>query len=236
MKQIRKFAALSALASGFLAYAQQPTQPQMRVDSSNRTLTVSAEEHVSADPEIAVLHIGFETAPNDPKSAYAEGTQTSNAIISAIKQAGIPESDIRSESQYLSRDPTPKTHKFMLTQQWSVRVPTARAVEVLDIAVTNGANSSGQIDWTVKDERALEEQALDRAAARARANAEVLAKGMGVKLGSLIYVSNSLSGGGIYPRPMMAMAKAAEAPLQPLAIEPQKVTRDANVYAVFAIE
>ena len=109
-------------------------------------------------------------------------------------------------------------------------------MDILDIAVTNGANSSGQIDWTVKDERALEEQALDRAAARARANAEVLAKGMGVKLGSLIYVSNSLSGGGIYPRPMMAMAKAAEAPSQPLAIEPQKVTRDANVYAVFAIE
>jgi hypothetical protein len=32
------------------------------------------------------------------------------------------------------------------------------------------------------------------------------------------------------------MAKNAEAPPPPLAIEPQKVTRDANVYAVFAIE
>lgn len=167
MKHIRTFAAL-ALASGFLACAQQPTQPQMKVDSSNRTLTVSAEDHVSADAEIAVLHIGFQTQPNDAKAAYAEGARTSNAIISAIKQAGIPESDIRSESQYLDRDPTPKTHRFMLTQRWTVRVPTERAAEILDIAVTNGANSSGQIEWTVKDERALEEQALDRAAARAR--------------------------------------------------------------------
>ena len=235
MKHIRKFATL-ALASGFLACAQQPTQPQMKVDSTNRTLTVSADGNVAADPEIAILHIGFQTQPGDAKAAYAEGARTSNAIIGAIKRAGIPESDIRSESQYLDRDPTPKTHRFMLTQQWTARVPTERAAEILDIAVTNGANSSGQIDWTVKDERALEEQALDRAASRARANAEVLAKGMGVKLGNLIYVSNSLSGGGIYPRPMMAMAKTAEAPPPPLAIEPQKVTRDANVYAVFAIE
>jgi uncharacterized protein len=235
MKHIRKFGAV-ALASGFLACAQQPTQPQMKVDSSNRTLTVSAEDHVSVDPEIAVLHIGFQSQPGDAKAAYAEGTRTSNAIIGAIKQAGIPESDIHSEAQYLDRDPTPKTHRFMLTHQWTVRVPTERAAEILDIAVTNGANSSGQIDWTVKDARALEEQALDRAASRARENAAVLAKGMGVKLGNLIYVSNSLSSGGIYPRPMMAMAKTAEAPSQPLAIEPQKVTRDANVYAVFAIE
>jgi uncharacterized protein len=235
MKHIRKFATL-ALASGFLACAQQPTQPQMKVDSTNRTLTVSADGNVSADPEIAILHIGFQTQPGDAKAAYAEGARTSNAIIGAIKQAGIPESDIRSESQYLDRDPTPKTHRFMLAQQWTVHVPTERAAEILDVAVTNGANSSGQIDWTVKDERALEEQALDRAASRVRANAEVLAKSMGVKLGNLIYVSNSLSGGGIYPRPMMAMAKAAEAPPPPLAIEPQKVTRDANVFAVFAIE
>ncbi len=74
-----------------------------------------------------------------------------------------------------------------------------------------------------------------RAADRAKENAEVLAKGMGVRLGALIYVSNQLSSPG-YPRPMpMAMAKSAnQAP--PLAIEPQKVTRMANVYAVYAIE
>ena len=65
---------------------------------------------------------------------------------------------------------------------------------------------------------------------------QALAKGMGVHLGALIYVSNQLSS-PIYPRPMpMAMAKTAGAPAPPLAIEPQKVTRNANVYAVYAIE
>ena len=41
--------------------------------------------------------------------------------------------------------------------------------------------------------RALEDQALDKATTRARRNAEVLAKGMGVHLGTLVYVTNQVS-------------------------------------------
>src|SRR5579863_4838908 len=181
------------LFASVVTQAQQTTQPEMKVDSSNRTLTVSATETVSVEPDIAILHIGFDTIPEDAKSAYADGARASNAIIAAIKQAGIPETAIRSESQYLDRDYTNKQHKFVLRQQWTVKVAPERAAEILDIAVTAGATSSGQIDWTVKDEKALEAEALDKAAARARANAEVLAKGMGVRLGSLIYVSNQVS-------------------------------------------
>ena len=68
--------------------AQQPTQPELKVDSSNRTLTVSATDSVSVEPDQAILHIGFVTQPQDAKGAYAEGTRASNAIISALKQAG----------------------------------------------------------------------------------------------------------------------------------------------------
>jgi len=218
------------------AAAQQPAQPQLKIDSSNRTLTVTAEDTVSVEPEVAVLHIGFQTPPGDAKSVYAQGTQTSNTIISALKQAGVPENDIRSESQYLDRDYSTKQNKYKLTQQWTVRTTPQRAAEILDTAINAGATSSGEIEWTVKDETALAEQALNRAADRARANAAVLAKGMGVRLGTLIYVSNQISG-AIVPRPMaMATLRAAETNAQPLAIEPHKVTRQASVYAIFAIE
>jgi len=218
------------------AAAQQPTQPQLKVDSSNRTLTVSATDSVTVEPDLAILHIGFVTQPQDAKSAYADGTRASNAIIAALKQAGVEETAIRSESQYLDRDWTTKLRKYTLHQQWTVKVPPERAAEVLDIAVNAGATSSGQIDWTVKDEKALEAEALDKAATRAKANAEVLAKGMGVRLGSLIYVSNQLTAPQ-YPRPMPMMAmKSAEPAPQPLSIEPHQVSREASVSAVFAIE
>jgi len=233
----RHFAALAILSFASVAVAQQATQPQLAITSANRTLTVTADDTISVEPEVAILHVGFETQPGDAKQVYADGARTSNAIIDALKQAGVQQSDIRSESQFLNRDYTvEKARKFRLSQRWTVRATPERAAEVLDTAVTAGANTSGEIEWTVKDEKALEQQALGLAADRAKENASVLAKSMGVKLGALIYVSNQLS--SPYPRPMpMAMAaKAAGAPAPPLAIEPQKVTRAANVYAVYAIE
>jgi len=233
----KRHAALIAILAGCtFASAQQITQPELKVDSTNRTLTVTATENVSVEPDLAILHIGFDTQPEDAKTAYVDGARASNAIIAAIKQAGMPEASIQSESQYLDRDWS-KPHKFKLSQQWTVRVPPGRAAEILDIAVTAGATSSGQIEWTVTDEKALEAQALDQAASRARQNAEVLAKGMGVRLGTLIYVSNQVS--SAVRRTLLFEAEerapGAEAP-PPLAIEPHKVAREATVYAVFAIE
>jgi len=227
-----------ALFTGCLTgAAQQTSQVQLKIEPTNRTLTVSAEDRVTVDPDLAILHVGFETQPSDAKAAYAAGAQTSNAIIAALKQAGILETSIRSEWQRLD-SASGKPHKFTLAQQWTVKVKPERAAEILDVAVTAGATDSGQIDWVVENEQALEDKALDGAAGRARAQAEVLAKGMGVKLGALVYVSNQVSA-PVYPM-MRAFANNA-APMAglaspPLAIEPRKVVSTANVYAVFAIE
>jgi uncharacterized protein YggE len=221
------------------AIAQQATQVQLKIEPTNRTLTVSAEERVTADPEIAILHIGFETQPSDAKTAYAAGAKTSNDIVAALKQAGIPETSIRSESQHLDSIGY-KSHKFKLVQEWTVKTPPERAAEILDVAITAGATDSGRIDWTVKDEKALEEQALDKAAARGKADAEVLAKGMGVHLGALVYVTNQVSAEGSYAMPnannAVGLSRGETLERLPLAIEPRKVSREATVYAVFAIE
>jgi uncharacterized protein len=230
------FVILASL-SGTVSYAQSPGQVELKIEPSNRTLSVSAEERITADPDTAILHVGFETAPSDPQSAYAEGTRMSNAILTAIKQTGVQESAIHGESQRLDRDySVPKSHKFKLVQQWTVTTDPAHVAVVLDAAVTAGASVSGEIEWTVKDPAALDAQALEKATARARGDAAELAKGMGVRLGALIYVSK---GSAPEVMPMMAnramtMAKAQND--QPLAIEPGKVTRTATVYAVYSIE
>jgi hypothetical protein len=231
-----------ALLGGSMAAAQQTTQVQLKIEPSNRTLTVSAEERVTADPEIAILHIGFETKPSDAKTAYEAGAKTSNEIINALKQAGIPETSIRSESQHLDRVYS-GAHKFKLVQQWTVKTPPERVAEILDVAVGAGGTDSGEIDWIVKDDKALEELALEKATERARANADVLAKGMGVHLGALIYATNEISAPS--NRQLMSQATANNSggfgeymtvPRERLAIEPRKVSRTATVYAVFAID
>ena len=222
-----------------VASAQQNSEIQLKIEPSNRTLTVSAEERVTADPELAIVHIGFQTQPSDAKTAYVAGAKISNDIVIALKQAGITESVIRSKSQHLDSFDY-KAHKFRLVQQWTVKTPPERAAEILDIAISAGATQSGEIDWTVKDERALEEKALEQAAARANAKAAVLAKGMGVHLGALMYVTDQVSKSEPFALngrnfALNELKDKAAAP-QALAIEPRKVSRIATVYAVFAIE
>jgi uncharacterized protein YggE len=230
-------AAFVFLAGGAAALAQQTSQVELKIEAANRTLTVSAEARVTVDPDLAILHIGFETQPSDAKAAYAAGAKTSNDIIAALKQVGIAETAIHSEWQRLD-SASGKPHKFTLVQQWTVKAPPERAAETLDVAIGAGATDSGEIDWTVEDEQTLENKALDHAAARAKADADVLAKGMGVHLGALIYVTNQISE---TEAPAAEYGKrgapggAAPAPMT-LAIEPRKVSRTASVYAVYAIE
>jgi uncharacterized protein len=238
MSFFRSSVAVFSLLCTPSCFAQLANQVQLKIDNSNRTLSVSADERVTAEPDLAIVHIGFLTTPSDAKQAYSNGSRASNQIISALKQAGISDASIRSESQTLESS-DPKAHKFQLQQSWVVEVPPARVAEILDIAVTAGATESGQVEWTMHDVKALEDKALEKAAARAQSDAAVLAKGMGVQLGRLIYTTNQLSSGsvpysyGVANFSAQVTDKRASAPL---AIEPHKVSRSATVYAVYSIE
>lgn len=229
---------LAALATATMSFAQAANQVQLKIDPTSRTITVSAEERVTSEPDIAVLHIGFVTPPSDAKQAYAAGSKASNQVISALKQAGLTDDSIRSESQQLQTW-DPKAHKYQLRQSWALRVPPVRVAEILDIAVNAGATQSGEIEWNVEDEKALENKALEKAVARVRSDAQVIAKSMDVQLGKLVYATNQVSGGGVpisYGVANFAANDMRAAAPAPLAIEPHKVSRTATVYAVFAIE
>ncbi len=239
MQLLRTALALAALSAAAAVSAQQTSLMQLKTDASNRSIAVTADDRISVDANVAVLHIGFTTQPKDSKSCYADGAKTSNNIIGAIKAAGIPEADIHSEGQRISAFDA-KQHKFQLSEEWTVRTPPERAAEILDIAVNNGATDSGEIDWTVKDPKALEDQVLKSASLRATTRAQAIADGLGVKLGKAIYATNQVSGGNVYRSSEMMMARSAQTDMAvsapPLAIEPHKVERDATVYVVFAIE
>lgn len=243
---VLKLAAVLALASAPFVpaaiQAQQTNQIELKLDPANRTLIVSADDRISVDPDVAILHVGFTTQPNDAKSTYAAGAKASNDIISAIKAAGIPETAIHSEGQRLTAV-NAKQHKFQLYQQWTVRTPPERAAEILDIAVNAGATDSGEIEWTVQDVKALEDKVLRTAAERARAQAGTIADGLGVKLGKIIYATNEVTAVSYprrfaenYDRAMPMSAGSAQVLSAPLSIEPQKVIRTASIYAVFSIE
>jgi uncharacterized protein len=194
----------------------------------------------------AAVHIGFIAYGPDSDTVYANGSRVSNAIIKSLKTSGVSDDAIESENQNVSPvqeyqvdklTPAEKAQRrFQVTQSWTVRTDAADAAKILDLAVKAGANQSGQIDWSLKDENASEAEAAGKALRRARTVAAEMAKGLDAKLGALLYASNETQAAP--PRPFMRAMAAASAAMkvEPLAINPRQIEKSATVYAVFAIE
>jgi uncharacterized protein YggE len=236
-------AGLGVAASGA---AQMPGQG-ITVSKDNRTIAITATDSVTAMADVATVHVGFVVYGIDHDSAYAAGSKASNAIIGALKSASVPSDAIESENQNLAEvqayqlnqvsDAEKAKRKWVLSQSWTVRTDAADAARVLDIAVKAGANQSGAIDWSLKDENAPQAQAAGKALQRARTVAEEMARGLNVKLGVLIFASNETQAAPVRPvMRAMAMAAAPAAPPPPLAINARQIEKTATVYAVFAIE
>jgi uncharacterized protein len=229
------------------ALAATATAQTIQVNKDNRTIAITATDKVTVMADTASVHIGFIAYGSDKDTAYAAGSTLSNAIVKSLTAVGVPSDAIESESQNISPvqdyqidklTPAEKSQrKFQVTQSWSVRSNAADAAKVLDLAVKAGANQSGQIDWSLKDENAPQAEAAAKALQRARTVAAEMAKGLDAKLGALIYASNETQAEPVRPlMKMMTVNAAVAAAPPPLAINPRRVEKSATVYAVFAIE
>jgi hypothetical protein len=239
------FLPASVITAAFLVTPLRADAQTIQVNKDNRTIAVTATDKVIATADTASVHIGFIAYGPDSDAAYAAGSRISNAIIKAVTAAGIPSDAIESENQNVAPvqeyqidklTPAEKAQrKFQVTQSWTVRTPADEAAKILDVAVKAGANQSGQIDWSLKDENAPQAEAAAKALQRARSVAGEMAKGLNVKLGALVFASNETQAHP--PVPLMRMGAAlAEQKVQPLAINPRQIEKSATVYAVFAIE
>lgn len=230
-------------------WAATAAAQQIQVNKDNRTLAITASGAATALADTATVHVGFLIYGPDAQAAYAAGSKASNAIARAVAATGVATGDFQSESQNLTETPQFELEKlppaaqaakrFQLRQSWTARTPAGNAAKVLKAAIDAGANQSGQIDWSVRDEDALEAEAAGKALVRARRVAAQMAQGLGIKLGDLIYASNQAA----EPRPVllramapgMAMSAEKAAPA-PLAINPREIERTTTVYAVFSIQ
>ena len=237
---------LTALALCVAGIAIPEHAQTIQVNKDNRTIAITANDKATAMADMATVHVGFIAYGPDSDTAYANGSRVSNAIVKALKGAGIADDAIQSENQavtpvqpYQVEKLTPAERaqrQFQVTQSWTVKTAADNAAKTLDLAVKAGANQSGQIEWELKDEDALQAQAAAKALKRAQTQAEQMASSLNAKLGALLYASNE-----VQPRPQPIVRAMAPAPMamekvEPLAINPREVEKVATVYAVFAIE
>ena len=236
-----------ALAGVKSSHAQSDL-PRLSIGKDARSIAITATDKVAHEADIATVHIGYQLFGPDKDAAYAAGSRASNAVLEALRKAGVAEKEIESESQQIqptqpyllekSSTAEKAAKAFTITQSWTARVPAANAAKVLDGAVKAGANQSGQIDWSLADANAAQSEAASKALQRARTQAAAMASGLGVKLGPLLYASNQVEAEPVRPLDRAAAAPMAmmEQKVEPLAINPRHIETSATVYAVFSIE
>jgi uncharacterized protein YggE len=244
--RMKKWSCLHLL---LLAAAVSASAQTIQVNKDNRTIAITASDKAIVDADLAVVHVGFQVFGPDEQTTYANGSEVSNAILDALKKAGVAEKSIESESQNIApnndRDPKESEmeraqRRFVLNQSWKVKAKPQDAAKILHSAIEAGANQSGQIDWQYQDMNGLQAKAAANALRKAQAVAQQMADGLHVRLAGLIYASNQAPESPVRPMAMMAMAvgggRLAAEKVAPLAINPQQIEESATVYAVFAIE
>lgn len=218
---------------------------QLQISKDNKTIAITTSEEAEALPDTAVVSVGFRVYGKDQDATYADASRQSNAIISALTTSGIPKDAIESTQQNLTdiqpgneadRTRYAQGLRFEFSQQWRVTVDASDAASLLHTAITAGANESGNIEWKLRDENTIQADAARKALENAKQIAARMAQGLGVKLGSLVYATNEAPVAVRSYALSRAPGAVAKKNLAPLAISPEKITRTATVYAVFAIE
>ncbi len=237
--------ALAPLA-GSPAHAQQ-----VQVSPANRTIAITTSETAERRADVATLHIGYRVYAPDSAGAYVQAAQISAAVAASLDKLGIANEAVASESQSTGESQEFRNgeltqeqraqRRFEAQQSWTVKTTPDAVARVLAQAVAAGANTSGSIDWSVADEGSLTAEAGTRALAHAQQIAAQMAKGLGAKIGNLMYASNEVE--AIRPRTSLrrmgggsggGVGQAALAPA--LNLSAPMISRSATVSAIFAIE
>lgn len=181
------------------------------------SISVTGEGEVVSIPDVASFTFAVEATAKTVSDAQAEVTKKMDSILSALKDLGIAEKDIKTTGysvypKYVYSagicgpnycPPSRQTLEgYTATHNVTVKVvDTENAGQALAVAGDNGATNVSSLSFTVEDEDALVNQARAKAIADARAKAKQLAKNLDVRLVRVIgFYENS------GPRPMYESA------------------------------
>lgn len=204
--------------------------PQQTIEKG--TMDIQASGDVIATPDMAQVTSGVVTDGDTAREALSANTAAMSELINVLKGAGIEDRDIQTSNfnvspQYVysnrkddnGYDLPPKIVGYRVSNGVSVRVRNLDSLgDVLDKAVTVGANSISGISFGVNETSDLLNTARETAMAAAIAKANLYAKAAGVTLGRILSISEN---GGYTPQPYakamrsdMAIAESAPVPVQ----------------------
>lgn len=202
----RRTLAAAALSLAAVAPAHAAEAP--------RQIVVVGEGEATGTPDIVVVTLGVETTGATAGEALRANGAAMRATLQTLKSQGVDDRDVQTSRLSISpiydyeakRSPAPITG-FSAGNSVTVRFrDIGKAETLIDKVVSAGANRLDGIAFDFSKIDEMRDAARKAAVADARARAELYAAAAGVKLGSVLHISEA---GGASPYPVEAIAVSA---------------------------
>ena len=197
-----------------------------------RSITVSGTGSVSVKPDmVSMKFIVKSTGWNCPQAAERNAINTTNTI-NAIKEAGIPESDIYTYDYSITQD---NSHAY--AGEYTVRNTIAVVIrnidltgKIIDAAVKNntGANGITSFEYLVSDKATALREARTLAIKNAQDAAALLAGASGCKVENVLEIREDYTSSG-RSNDMMFKAASMNGGSTPTPIVEGNITITSNV-------
>ncbi len=202
------------------------------ISSNTKVIQASGTGNVIGTPDRAQVTFSVETENPDVKIAQQDNAQKMATVINALVAIGIPRDALKTTGYNIYpvyEDSTKsilnqKVRTYRVTNTLTVTLhDVSKTGDVIDVAVANGINQASSIQFLLSDEQSqvLRTEALKKAVARARADADTVAAAMGT---SIIGAQSADISGGYspvlfenyqYQASNAIMKSAAPTPIQP---------------------
>jgi uncharacterized protein YggE len=181
---------ISLIALAGLACARAvPTTP---------SITVSGSATLRVPPDRVTFSVGVETQGPAVDQVYAANSKKLEAVVGALKAKGVQPKEIQtSDLEISSRDEQGRRLAgYRVSAVVTVTRDDTQAVgDLLQAAISAGANQAGRLSFSVADPAALRARGLEQAFRDAHAKAEALAGLARRSLGDVLSVKESVTNG-----------------------------------------
>jgi uncharacterized protein len=207
-------------------------------DKAERFVSVSATGSVVAVPDTAYITAGVLTEGDTARDALSRNNATTAKLIDGLKAAGIAAKDIQTSQLNVSprytqaKEGRPATVSgYTVSNQVRVTVRDVKRLgEILDQAITLGANQMHGIAFEVSTAEQLKDDARKLAMQNARRRAELYATAAGAQLGPVLRISEDVTDAG---RPMLQKSRVA---LSAVPVEAGTQTLEVEVHVTYALK
>ena len=164
-------------------------------------ITVSGNAQVSAVPDEAMVRVGIVRQSGSAKEAQEEANRVGQAILKTIGALGVPAQRIQTSRltitpTYAQQRPggtdVPRITGYTSSNSITVTLDNLSQIgPVVDAALDNGANQLEGVQFRLKNDGPVREQALKQAVAEAKGKATAMAEALFVTLGPVLEVTEN---------------------------------------------